>query len=130
MTLPRWPAWCDWGTKRRADRARTTDRYGQSMESFVLPTLNSGIDQLGIVGTVAPGIFAQPGRCWRFVYEKPSGQAGHCMAPVSWRGRHRYATGWKPVWSCEGHAGELVGARKDGGVGGTPVRRRVGCLPQ
>jgi hypothetical protein len=22
---------------------------------------------------VAPGIFAQPGRCWRFVYEKPSG---------------------------------------------------------
>lgn len=78
---------------------------------FVLPTLCSGIDHLGIVGKVAPGIFAQEGRCWRFIYENPSGQAGHCMEPVVSRGRYRYASGWKPVWSCEGHAGELVGAR-------------------
>jgi hypothetical protein len=44
-----------------------------------------GVDQLGIVGKVTPCIFAQEGRCWRFVYENPSGQAGHCMAPVAWR---------------------------------------------
>lgn len=91
---------------------KTAPRYVQPMEPFVLPTLCSGVDQLGIVGTVAPGIFAQEGRCWRFVYENPSGQAGHCMVPVSWRGRYRYATGWEPVWSCEKHAGALVGARR------------------
>ena len=51
------------------------------MEPFVLPTLNSGIDQLGIVGTVAPGSLAQPGRCWRFVYEKPSDQVGPLFGP-------------------------------------------------
>ncbi len=74
--------------------------------------LLDGVDQLGIVGTVAPGIFAQEGRCWRFVYENPSGQAGHCLAPVDWRGRYRYTAGWKPVWSCERHAEGLVGARR------------------
>jgi hypothetical protein len=46
------------------------------MEPYVLPTLWSGVDHLGIVGTVAPGTFAQPGRCWRFVSENPSGQGG------------------------------------------------------
>jgi hypothetical protein len=57
----------------------------------------SGVDQLGIVGKVAPGIFAREGRCWRFVYENPSGQAGHCMEPVTWRGRYKYLAGWKTV---------------------------------
>ena len=75
-------------------------------------SIYSGVDQLGIVGTVAPGIFAQEGRCWRFIYENPSGQAGHCMAPVASRGRYRYTAGWRPVWSCEAHAGELVGPRR------------------
>lgn len=75
-------------------------------------SIYSGVDQLGIVGTVAPGVFAQEGRCWRFVYDNPSGQAGHCMEPVAWRGRHRYTAGWKPVWSCEAHAGALVEARR------------------
>jgi hypothetical protein len=88
------------------------------MEPFTLPTLCSGIDHLGIVGAVAPGIFAQEGRCWQFVYEKPPGQAGDCMAPVSWRGRYRYVTGWKPVWSCERHAADLVGARRLVGISG------------
>jgi hypothetical protein len=82
------------------------------MEPFTLPMLCSGIDQLGIIGTVAPGIFAQPGRCWRMVYVNAAGHASHCEEAVEWRGRHRYATGWKPVWSCERHAGDLVGARR------------------
>jgi hypothetical protein len=82
------------------------------VELFVLPALNSGIDQLGIVGTVAPGIFAQPGRCWRMVYVNAAGHASHCEEPVEWRGRYRYVTGWKPVWSCERHAGDLVGVRQ------------------
>ncbi|MGO8863289.1 MAG: hypothetical protein ACLQRH_21380 [Acidimicrobiales bacterium] len=46
-------------------------------------SIYSGVDQLGIVGQVAPGIFAQEGRCWCFVYENPAGQAGRCMAPVA-----------------------------------------------
>ena len=75
-------------------------------------SIYSGIDQLGIVGTVAPGIFAQPGRCWRMVYVNATGHASHCEETVEWRDRHRYATGWKPDWSCERHAGDLVGARR------------------
>jgi hypothetical protein len=31
-----------------------------------------GTDGNGIVGTVAPGLFAQEGRCWRIVYANPS----------------------------------------------------------
>ena len=72
-----------------------------------------GVDQLGIVGKVAPGIFAKEGRCWRFVYANAVGQGTHCDRPVEWRGRHRYRTGWKPVWSCDEHAGELIGARRN-----------------
>ena len=31
-----------------------------------------GTDENGIVGTVAPGLFAQEGRCWRMVYAEPA----------------------------------------------------------
>jgi hypothetical protein len=41
--------------------------------------------RLGIVGTVAPGLFAQEGRCWRMLYEDPVGQAGHGIEPVTLR---------------------------------------------
>ena len=71
-----------------------------------------GSDPRGTVGKVAPGIFAHEGRCWRFVYENAAGQAGHCMEPVSWRGRWKYRTGWEPVWSCDKHADDLIGARR------------------
>jgi hypothetical protein len=81
------------------------------VDPFELSTINSGVDQLGIIGTVAPGVFAQEGRCWRFVYVNGAGHASHCEAQVMWRGRHRYIAGWKPVWSCERHAGELIGTR-------------------
>jgi len=74
-------------------------------------SIYSGVDQLGIVGTVAPGIFAQEGRCFAFVYLNPSGQAGHCMEPATWRGRWKFRTGWAAVWSCDGHAEGLEGAR-------------------
>jgi hypothetical protein len=43
-----------------------------------------GTDENGIVGTVAPGLFAQEGRCWRMVYENPVGHPTHCMQPVEW----------------------------------------------
>ena len=39
-----------------------------------------------VLGTVAPGLFAQEGRCWRMVYENPVGQGRHCMEPVKWVG--------------------------------------------
>ena len=32
-----------------------------------------GTDENGILGTVAPGFFAQEGRCWRMVYENAAG---------------------------------------------------------
>jgi hypothetical protein len=70
-----------------------------------------GTDENGIVGTVAPGLFAQEGRCWRMVYESPFGLGGHCMQPVAWVGRWKFLKGWTKVWSCERHADELVGAR-------------------
>ena len=70
----------------------------------------NGVDHLGIVGAVAPGIFAQEGRCWRFVYENPAGHAGHCICAC--RGRHKFLKGWTKVWSCERHADELTGIRR------------------
>jgi hypothetical protein len=42
-----------------------------------------GTDENGIVGTVAPGLFAQEGRCWRMVYANPVGHGMHCMQPVT-----------------------------------------------
>jgi hypothetical protein len=41
-----------------------------------------GTDEHGIVGTVAPGLFGQEGRCWRMVYANPVGHGTHCMQPV------------------------------------------------
>jgi hypothetical protein len=46
-----------------------------------------GTGENGIVGTVAPGLFAQEGRCWRMVYENPVGHGSHCAEPVEWVGR-------------------------------------------
>jgi hypothetical protein len=45
-------------------------------------SIYSGVDNLGTVGKVAPGLFAQEGRCWRTIYENPVGQGGHRMEPV------------------------------------------------
>jgi hypothetical protein len=38
--------------------------------------LYDGTDELGIIGTVAPGLFAQEGRSWRMVYETQSAKMG------------------------------------------------------
>ena len=35
-------------------------------------SIYSGVDHLGTVGKLAPGLFAQQGRDWRMVAEKPS----------------------------------------------------------
>ncbi len=43
---------------------------------MVVPSIYSGVDQLGIMGKVAPGIFAQEGRCLRFICENPAGHGG------------------------------------------------------
>ena len=67
-----------------------------------------GIDENGIVGTVAPGRFAHEGRCWRMVYENPVGQGGHCMQPVTWVGRWKF----------------LTAGRRCGVVSGTPMSCR------
>jgi hypothetical protein len=75
-------------------------------------SIYGGVDHLGTVGTVAPGLFAQEGRCWLIVYENPVGQGGHCMEPVAWARRWKFLKGWTKVWSCEAHAPGLVGARR------------------
>jgi hypothetical protein len=49
-----------------------------------------GTDENGIVGTVAPGLFAQEGRCWRMVYENPVGHPTFCRQPVAWVGRWKF----------------------------------------
>lgn len=45
-----------------------------------------GVDNRGTVGRVAPGLFAQEGRCWRMIYENPVGQerALHGAGGVGW----------------------------------------------
>jgi hypothetical protein len=73
----------------------------------------NGTDENRIVGTVAPGLFAQEGRCWRMVYENPVGQCGHCLEPVgvglSVEVPRRLDEG---VWGWERRADELIGARR------------------
>jgi hypothetical protein len=34
------------------------------------------------------------------------------MEPVAWVGRWKFLKGWTKVLSCDGHADELVGARR------------------
>jgi hypothetical protein len=75
-------------------------------------SIYSGVDHLGTVGKVALGLFAQKGRCWRMVYENPVGQAGHCMEAGDVGRSLEVTKGWTKVWSCEGHADELIGARR------------------
>jgi hypothetical protein len=60
-------------------------------------SIYNGVDQLGIVGTIAPGIFAQEGRCWRFVYET------------------RRGTAWRP-WPGGGATGTGRGGSRSGAV--------------
>ena len=75
-------------------------------------SIYSGVDHLGTVGKVAPGLFAQEGQCWRMVYANPVGHGTHCMEPVTWVGRWKFLDGWTKVWSCERLDDELIGARR------------------
>jgi hypothetical protein len=79
-----------------------------------MTTFGLGVDHRDNTGKVAPGICAQEGRCWRFVYADVAGRGTHCMEPVTWRGRWKFTKGWTKVWSCEGHADELPWARRIG----------------
>ena len=87
----------------------TSGRYRRAVDTY---RIYDGTDENGIVGKVAPGLFAQEGRCWRMVYENPVGQGGHCMEPVMWVGRWKFLDGWTKVWSCERHAEGVTGARR------------------
>ncbi|MGP0031179.1 MAG: hypothetical protein ACLPVF_11810 [Acidimicrobiales bacterium] len=55
------------------------------------------------------------GRCWRMVLVGEGENSQHpvkCPEPVAWVGRHHWRTGeWSTVWSCDGHAHDLVDAR-------------------
>jgi hypothetical protein len=87
--------------------SRQSIRYRRAMDSMY--SIYSGVDHLGTVGKVAPGPFAQEGRCWRMVYENPVGQGGHCMEPVTWVGRWKF----------------LMARSLDEGVELRPARRRA-----
>lgn len=45
------------------------NRPGATVGDLDAYQIYDGTDENGIVGTVAPGLFAQEGRCWRMVYE-------------------------------------------------------------
>jgi hypothetical protein len=47
--------------------------------------IHDGTDENGIVGTGAPGLFAQEGRCWRLVYENPIGHEEAAASSIVWR---------------------------------------------
>jgi hypothetical protein len=55
--------------------------HRRAMTGFAI---HGGVDHRNTVRKVAPGLFAQEGRCWRVIYENPVGQSGHCMEPVEW----------------------------------------------
>jgi hypothetical protein len=58
--------------------------YRRAVDTY---RIYDGTDEYGIVGKVAPGLFAQEGWCWRMVYENPIGHGTHCTQPVRWVGR-------------------------------------------
>ena len=63
-------------------------------------------------GDALTSFFVSPGRFFRMVYSKQL-QATHCYEATEWRGRFTDAKGKvHRVWACEGHAGELEGARR------------------
>jgi hypothetical protein len=71
-----------------------------------------GTDENGIVGTVAPGLFAQEGRCWRMVYENPVRHGTHCMQPVAWVGRWKFLAGLMDLPAVVG-GGSMAEATND-----------------
>jgi hypothetical protein len=72
-------------------------------------SIYSGVDHLGTVGNVAPGIFVQESGCWRMAARTQLARVGGCMEPVAWVRRWKFLKGWTEVWSCERHADELLG---------------------
>jgi hypothetical protein len=46
------------------------------------------------------------------VFENPAGHGTHRPAPVEWKWRWKFLKDWRPVWSCERHAGGLSWARR------------------
>jgi hypothetical protein len=97
-------------------------RYRRAVDTY---RIYDGTNENGIVGTVAPGLFAQVGRCWRMVYANPVGHGTHCVRPVEWVGRWKFLKGWTKVWSCDRHANDLPFARRiEGRVprSGVPVQ--------
>jgi len=52
----------------------------------------------------ADAVFAEPGRCWRFIQQAGVGAPANCSEPVVWVGNHRLNCGKGiRVWSCDGH---------------------------
>jgi hypothetical protein len=88
-------------------RVGTSGSRGESPPSIGYPrtvdtySIYGRVDHLGTVGKIAPGLFAQEGRCWRMVYENPVGQGGHCMERVAWSGRNTVLKGRTKVCSCD-----------------------------
>jgi hypothetical protein len=73
-----------------------------------------GTDENGIVGTVAPGLFAQEGRCWRMIYANPVGHGTHCMQPwngseggSSWTAGRRSGRASATPTICHGPSGRV-----------------------
>jgi hypothetical protein len=66
-------------------------------------------------GEVCPGFMAEPGRCWRMVYDHNL-QATHCREVPSWTWRWFSPRGdrWWRVWACPEHVGGLTGLREFG----------------
>ncbi len=61
-------------------------------------------------GDLAPGFVAEPGRCWRMIYNTTI-QGDHCPEPVAWRGLFRNGGKSWNVWACDGHTDELEDLR-------------------
>jgi hypothetical protein len=67
-------------------------------------------------GDVSPGFLAEPGRCWRMVYDHNL-QSTHCREAPTWTGRWFTPKGdrWFRVWSCPQQVEGLTGLRQFGG---------------
>ena len=71
-----------------------------------------GVDHRNTVGKVAPGLFAQEGRCWRMVYENVAGHGAHCPGAGGVGRAVEVHEGLDEGVECERHADELPRARR------------------
>jgi hypothetical protein len=103
---------------RHAQKPYAAVRRSSRRSPQARPPCRAERDNRGVplrAGDNCPGFMAEPGRCWRMVYDHNL-QATHCIERPSWTGRWFSPKGdrWWRVGACPDHLEGLTGLREFG----------------